>query len=232
MVPTHSRFVAYYRVSTKKQGASGLGLEAQQASVREYLKRVAGVQLAAFTEVESGRKNARPQLDAAILRCKQSNATLLVAKLDRLSRNAAFLMNMRDSGVKFEALDIPGANYMTVGVLALVAQNEAEAISDRTKKALAARRARGLKLGTPRDMTPYAKRGAAKAAIANRAKALQRVAVIQPAIESAQSEGHTSLRQIAKHLNEQCITTPRGKLWTATAVANAVRLIEAARPSR
>jgi DNA invertase Pin-like site-specific DNA recombinase len=226
MVPSQSRYVAYFRVSTKKQGASGLGMEAQQASVREYLKRVSGVQLASFTEVESGRKNERPQLDAAILRCKQSNATLLVAKLDRLSRNAAFLMNLRDSGVRFEALDIPGANAMTVGVLALVAQNEAEAISDRTKKALAARRARGLPLGTPRDMSPYAKRAAAQAARANREKAMRRTVVIKPAIEAARAEGHTSLRKIAAYLNERSIGTPRGKQWTATAVANAQRLIE------
>jgi DNA invertase Pin-like site-specific DNA recombinase len=200
-------------------------LEAQQASVREYLQRTGGVELAAFTEVESGRKNTRPQLEAAILRCKQSNATLLVAKLDRLSRNAAFLMNLRDSSVKFEALDIPGANAMTVGVLALVAQNEAEAISERTRKALAARRARGLKMGNPRDMRAYSKRGAALSAATNKAKALERVQLIKPAIEAAIASGASSLRKIADHLNQQCITTPRGKNWTATAVRNALALI-------
>lgn len=228
MVPVMSRFVAYYRVSTKKQGASGLGLEAQQASVRDYLKRVDGTQLAAFTEVETGKRNDRPQLEAAILRCKQSNATLLVAKLDRLSRNAAFLMSLRDSGVQFEALDIPGANWMTVGVLALVAQNEAEAISDRTRKALAARRARGLPMGTPRDMRPYAKRAAVLAGKSNRAKALKRAQVVAPAIEAARADGHTSLRAIAAYLNERSITTPQGKVWTATAVSNVQKLLAAA----
>lgn len=229
MVPAKSRFVAYYRVSTKRQGQSGLGLEAQQASVREHLARVGGVALASYTEVESGKKNARPQLEAAILRCQQTGATLLVAKLDRLSRNAAFLMNLRDSGVQFEALDIPGANAMTVGVLALVAQNEAEAISSRTKAALAARRARGLPLGTPRDMSAHAKRGAALGREAHSAKALKRAQLIQPAIDVARSEGHASLRQIAEHLNQQSITTPRGGEWTATAVRNTLALL--ARPN-
>jgi DNA invertase Pin-like site-specific DNA recombinase len=202
-----------------------LGLEAQQASVKEFLQRVGGAELASFVEVESGRKSDRPKLEAAILRCKQSNATLLVAKLDRLSRNAAFLMNLRDSGVQFEALDIPGANSMTVGVLALVAQHEAEAISTRTKAALAARRARGLPMGTPRDMTAYSKRAAKLAGQASATKARARAKLIAPAIEAAQDEGRTSLRQIAAYLNAQSIPTPRGKAWTATAVSNAQRLI-------
>jgi DNA invertase Pin-like site-specific DNA recombinase len=230
MVPPKSRFVPYYRVSTQKQGRSGLGLEAQQASVREYLQRVGGAELAAFIEVESGRKNDRPKLQAAILRCKQSNATLLVAKLDRLSRNAAFLMNLRDSGVQFEAIDIQGANSMTVGVLALVAQHEAEAISARTKAALAARRARGLPMGNPRDMSAYAKRASRLGNAANRAKAQDRAKLIAPAIEQARAEGHTSLHQIAAYLDKQTITTPRGKSWTATAVKNALAMIEAASP--
>jgi DNA invertase Pin-like site-specific DNA recombinase len=226
MVPPKSRFVAYYRVSTQKQGRSGLGLEAQQASVREHLQRVGGAQLASFIEVESGRKNDRPKLAAAILRCKQSNATLLVAKLDRLSRNAAFLMNLKDSGVEFEALDIPGANSMTVGVLALVAQHEAEAISKRTKDALAARRARGLRMGNPRDMSAHQKRASRMGNQANRAKAHARARLIAPAIEQARAEGHMSLRRIAAYLNEQTITTPRGKQWTPTAVANAMTYSE------
>jgi DNA invertase Pin-like site-specific DNA recombinase len=226
MVPPKSRFVTYYRVSTQKQGRSGLGLEAQHASVREYLQRVSGIELTSLVEVESGRKNDRPKLEAAILRCRQSNATLLVAKLDRLSRNAAFLMNLRDSGVRFEALDIPGANSMTVGVLALVAQHEAEAISKRTTDALAARKARGLPLGTPRDLSVHQKRASSLGTFANRAKAQARAKLIAPAIEQARAEGHTSLRQIAAYLNAQTITTPRGKNWTATAVAHAITFSE------
>lgn len=228
MVPPKLRFVGYYRVSTARQGRSGLGLEAQQASVREYLARVGGVELASFVEVESGRKNTRPKLADAILRCKQSNATLLVAKLDRLSRNAAFLMNLRDSGVQFEALDIPGANSMTVGVLALVAQHEAEAISDRTRKALAARKARGLSLGTPRDLSAYQRRASRLGSNTNHAKAEARAKLVAPAIKAAQDAGKTSLRQIASHLNAESIPTPRGKSWTATAVRNAIKQLETA----
>ena len=228
MVPPKSRFVTYYRVSTQKQGRSGLGLEAQQASVREHLAHVGGAELASFVEVESGRKNDRPKLVAAILRCKQSNARLLVAKLDRLSRNAAFLMNLRDSSVQFEALDIPGANSMTVGVLALVAQHEAEAISARTKVALAARKARGLSLGTPRDLAAYQSRASRLGNLANRSKAQKRASEIAPAIDEARATGSTSLRKIVAYLNERSIPTPRGKEWTPTAVKNALTHIRAA----
>src|SRR5580698_1045756 len=104
MAPAKSKFVSYYRVSTQKQGRSGLGLEAQKSAVESYLRTHGGVELASYTEVESGKDNARPQLQAALLRCRQTRATLLVAKLDRLSRNTGFLMNLRDSGVKFQAL--------------------------------------------------------------------------------------------------------------------------------
>jgi DNA invertase Pin-like site-specific DNA recombinase len=135
-------------------------------------------------------------------------------------------MNLKDSGVQFEALDIPGANTMTVGVLALVAQHEAEAISARTKAALAARKARGLRLGTPRDMSAHQKRGSRLGTQANRAKAHARAKLIAPAIEQARSEGNASLRQIAAYLNAQTITTPRGKQWTATAVAHAITFSE------
>lgn len=227
MVPQHQKFVAYYRVSTRKQGLSGLGLEAQQATVREYLARVGGVELAAFIEVESG-KNAvqRPQLQAALQRCKQTRATLLVAKLDRLSRNAAFLLNLRESDVRFQALDIPEANTLTLGVMAVLAQHERELISKRTKEALAARKARGLSLGTPRDMSAHAARGAKRARVVNHAKALERAREIAPQIAEARAQGHTSLRQIATYLTQREIPTPRGKAWTAMAVNNAVALIE------
>lgn len=225
MVPMKSRYVSYYRVSTQRQGRSGLGLEAQQETVRDYLARHSGVELASFTEIESGKRNDRPQLEAALQRCRQTGATLLVAKLDRLSRNAAFLMNLRDSGVKFEALDIPGANSMTVGVLALVAQHEAEAISDRTRRALAARRARGQSLGTPRDLSAHQRGASTLGNATNSSKARDRARLIAPEITKAVESGRTSLRTIAAYLNERSITTPRGKDWTATAVRNARRLI-------
>jgi DNA invertase Pin-like site-specific DNA recombinase len=225
MVPQRSKFVSYYRVSTAKQGRSGLGLEAQRAAVETYLKANSGVELASFVEVESGKVNSRPQLEAALLRCRQTRATLLVAKLNRLSRNAAFLMNLRDSGVKFQALDIPEANTLTLGILATLAQHEREIISARTKAALAARKARGLPLGTPRDMRAYAPRAAALGRAALTATARKRAQEIAPLIVEARALGHTSLRAVAEFLNSREVTTPRGKAWTATAVRNAERMI-------
>lgn len=136
MAPSQSKFVTYYRVSTQRQGRSGLGLEAQKAAAEQFLRQRGAIEVASFKEVESGKVNARPQLAAALLRCKQSHATLLVAKLDRLSRNAAFLLSLRDSGVRFQALDIPEANTLTLGVMAVLAQHERELISQRTRAAL------------------------------------------------------------------------------------------------
>jgi DNA invertase Pin-like site-specific DNA recombinase len=225
MVPSKAKLVTYYRVSTQKQGRSGLGLEAQKAAATDYINAHGGVELASFTEVESGKINTRPQLEAALLRCRQAHGTLLVAKLDRLSRNAAFLFNLRDSGVKFQALDIPEANTLTLGVMAVLAQHEREIISARTRAALAARRARGLPLGTPRDMSPYAARASALAGAINTEKAKARAAVVAPEIKAARSAGCTSLRQVAEHLDNLGITTPRGKKWTPTAVANTEKLI-------
>jgi DNA invertase Pin-like site-specific DNA recombinase len=229
MVPSKAKFVTYYRVSTQKQGQSGLGLEAQKSAVKEYINAHGGVELASFTEIESGKINARPQLEAAMLRCRQAHATLLVAKLDRLSRNAAFLFNLRDSGVKFQALDIPEANTLTLGVMAVLAQHEREIISARTRAALAARRARGLQLGTPRDMSAYAAHASALARTVNTDKAKARAALVAPAIKSARSAGCATLRQIAEHLDDLGITTPRGKKWTPTAVSNAEKLIAVTR---
>jgi DNA invertase Pin-like site-specific DNA recombinase len=225
MVPPQSKYVTYYRVSTQKQGQSGLGLEAQKSAAKEYLIAHGGVELVSFTEVESGKINGRPQLEAALLRCRQTHATLLVAKLDRLSRNAAFLFNLRDSGVKFQALDILEANTLTLGVMAVLAQHEREIISARTKAALGARRARGLTLGTPRDMSPYAARASVLARAANAKKAQARAAEVAPAIAAARASGRNSLRQIAEHLDGLGIPTPRGKAWTPTAVSNAEKLI-------
>src|SRR5882672_7409199 len=143
-----SKFVAYLRVSTAKQGRSGLGLEAQRESVRQFVVSRSGKIIAPeLVEVETGKRNDRPELGKALKRCRLTGATLVVAKLDRLSRNAAFLMTLRDSGVDFIAADLPEANTMTVGVMAVVAQHEREAISQRTKAALQAAKARGTKLG-------------------------------------------------------------------------------------
>ena len=170
--------------------------------------------------MESGKVDARPQLEAALLRCRQTRATLLVAKLDRLSRNISFLFRMRDEGVKFQAIDIPEANTLTLGVFAAMAQHEREIISARTKAALAARRARGLPLGTPRDLTPYSVAAGLAGRVKLVANARRRAQEIAPQIKQAHSEGCRSLRQVAAWLNAQGIVTPRGKQWTAAAVRN------------
>lgn len=136
------KFISYYRVSTKRQGESGLGLEAQQATVKAFLKPGDSL-VAEFVEVESGKRNDRPKLMEAIDLAKRESATLLIAKLDRLSRNAAFIFALRDSAVEFKACDLPDANTLTVGIFAVLAQHERELISQRTKAALAAKAARG-----------------------------------------------------------------------------------------
>ena len=143
-------FVAYYRVSTERQGRSGLGLEGQRAAVAAYAKQVGATMLAEYTEVESGKRADRPELAKALPHAKRSKATLLVAKLDRLARNVAFLSAVMDSGVDFIACDNPHANRLTIHILAAVAEDEARRISDRTKAALGAAKARGTKLGSAR----------------------------------------------------------------------------------
>ena len=143
--------VTYLRVSTARQGKSGLGLEAQQKSVADYLSTGEWDLLEEFVEVESGKNSKRPKLLEAIELCKASGAKLLVAKLDRLARDAAFLMNLKDAGIDFVCADMPEANRLTIGIMALVAEQEREAISKRTKEALAAAKARGVQLGAYRD---------------------------------------------------------------------------------
>jgi DNA invertase Pin-like site-specific DNA recombinase len=146
-------YVAYLRVSTQKQGQSGLGLETQRAAVATFVGDPAQL-LGEFVEVESGKQNQRPQLAAAIALAKVKDATLLIAKLDRLSRNAGFIFQLRDAGVDFVCCDMPDANTLTVGIFAVLAQHERETISKRTKDALAAKLAQGAQLGTPANLTP------------------------------------------------------------------------------
>ena len=147
--PHTGNFVAYYRVSTDKQGRSGLGLEAQQDTVRRYLNGGTWSLVGEFTEVESGRKSRRPQLEAAIALAKKHKATLVVAKLDRLYRNLYFTAKLMHERVDFVACDNPHANKLTIHMLAAFAENEADMISERTKLALKAMKKRGVKLGSP-----------------------------------------------------------------------------------
>lgn len=218
-----TKAVAYYRVSTAKQGASGLGLEAQREAV-ESLCLARGLELIAppFTEVESGKRNDRPELVKALDRCRVTGATLVVAKLDRLSRNAAFLLALQDSGVPFVAADMPDANNLTVGIMALVAQQEREAISARTKAALAAAKARGTKLGNPNGAAALRRAGRGTAAGVRAAirKADEHALRLKPIVARLRAEGHTSLDKLAAAMNGEGILTPRGGRWHASSVRN------------
>ena len=188
------RFIAYERVSTARQGASGLGLEAQRHSIDAFAASRNAEVLARFTEVESGRNPDRPELTKALHLSKITGATLVIAKLDRLSRNAAFLLTLRDSGVRFLAVDLPEANDLTVGIMALVAQAEREAISRRTKEALAVAKARGVRLGNPNGAEALKRAG--KGAVALRA------AVAANADRHAQaSSGRSGLRPLSTSVN-------------------------------
>ena len=149
-----STYVAYYRVSTERQGKSGLGLEAQRAAVEALVQSNGNQLIAEYTEVESGKHADRPELGKALKRCRLSKAALVIAKLDRLSRDAHFLLGLQKAGVRFVAADMPEANETMVGFMAVMAQHEREMISRRTKEALAAAKARGAKLGGRRPNTP------------------------------------------------------------------------------
>ncbi len=218
MAPQSLKFVSYLRVSTAKQGRSGLGLEAQREAVRQFVAGHGGKIIAPeFVEVETGKRNDRPELVQALKRCRLTGATLVVAKLDRLSRNAAFLMTLRDSGADFVAADLPEANTMTVGVMAVVAQHEREAISQRTKAALAAAKARGRRLGGFRAGAPNIARYQPQGVVAVRQRALHAAEERREVIEALQRE-NLSLNAIAARLNIDSVRTSRGGKWTATAV--------------
>jgi len=211
-----ANLISYFRVSTQKQGASGLGLEAQRATVADYAKRTGGTIVAEFTEVESGKKNSRLQLAEAIAAAKRTGATLVIAKLDRLARNAAFILTLRDTGVKFAACDIPDANDFTVGILALVAQKEAEAISTRTKDALKAKKMRGFKLGTPANLTAEARVKGRQAHSRNAAN--NQNTVTARGYAQLLRNGGATLRAMAQTLNAEGFRTPRGGQFSAVQV--------------
>lgn len=217
-----SKLVAYHRVSTAKQGSSGLGLEAQQAAIERYAARAGATVIASFTEVESGKNNARPELQKALHQAKATGATLVIAKLDRLSRNAAFLLTLRDSGVRFLAADMPAADNLTVGIMALVAQQEREAISKRTKEALQAAKARGTKLGNPNGAAALLRAGKGNAAgvEAVKAKAQDHAEMLRPVVEAFRAQGKASLGALAEALNGGGYQTPRGGTWHKTSVKN------------
>jgi DNA invertase Pin-like site-specific DNA recombinase len=219
----HRKAVTYYRVSTSKQGKSGLGLEAQRNAVEQFLAAGSWQLVGEFVEIESGKVNQRPQLEAALAQCELTGATLIVAKLDRLSRNVAFLAALQDSGTKFVAADMPEANELTIHIMAAVAQAERKAISQRTKEALSAARARGAILGGRRSNSQDLRQGpAASAAIRSRV-AQERALKVGRQIEALRAQGHSSLRQLAAALTAKGITAPRGGSWSAAQVRTVLR---------
>lgn len=204
-------YIAYYRVSTDRQGQSGLGLEAQQQAVKQYADQI----IHSFTEIESGKLDDRPQLQAAIAMCKSTGATLLIAKIDRLSRQAAFLLTLRDSGVQILAADMPNAGTLEFGIRAVVAQHEREEISKRTKAALQAAKARGVRLGSP---SPW--KGGVAASKAKQANACAHAQQVLPFVHAARTKaGATSLREIAACLSARGVRTASGSTeWHASQV--------------
>ena len=240
-----AKLVAYYRVSTKQQGESGLGLDGQKAAVLAHAGATGGTIIAAFTEVESGRKSDRPELARALAHARLAGATLCIAKLDRLARNVAFLSGLMDAGTPFVACDNPHATPLTIHILAAVAEDEAKRISARTKAALAAYKAGGRvskrirdkypagvpakvvretagKLGAAlpqcRNLTPDARRkGHERGTKAAAALAADRAATLGPIVRELRGEGKT-LQAVADELNARGYVTRRGKPWTHVAV--------------
>jgi DNA invertase Pin-like site-specific DNA recombinase len=230
------RFIAYYRVSTARQGRSGLGLDAQREAVRAHAAGMADL-LAEFTEIESGRRSDRPELAKALAACRLHRAILVIAKLDRLARNVAFISALLDSGVEFVATDMPAANRLTVHILAAVAENEARMISERTKAALAATKRRGIKLGGFRGrIATDADRkhaGAAKSELAN-----ARARDLADTVRHLQAQGVTSYRAIAGRLTQLGIPTTgshnrlghptgHGGEWTGVQVGRVIARLNA-----
>jgi DNA invertase Pin-like site-specific DNA recombinase len=214
----NGKFVSYLRVSTAKQGVSGLGLEAQRASVTGFLNGGEWSLVKEVVEIESGKRNDRPALAAAVRLCRQHKATLVIAKLDRLARNVHFISGLMESGVEFIAVDMPQANRFVVHVMAAVAEQEAEAISKRTKAALQAAKARGTRLGGRRIS---ASRLAEAGALGRQLRTAQTVmarATLLPIIEEIRIGGAVTLRAIAAELNQRGEVTPRGGQWSAVQV--------------
>jgi DNA invertase Pin-like site-specific DNA recombinase len=216
----NGKFVSYLRVSTQRQGKSGLGLEAQREAVSGYLNGGKWSLVAEIVEVESGKRAARPELARALSMCRLHRATLLVAKLDRLARNVAFISALMEAGVKFVAIDLPQANELTIHVMAAMAEYEAKAISARTKAALAAAKARGTELGGLRwDITKVAAKGRRMALQTRRENAAKYRADVLPVIEEKRRQGAVTLRAIAEALNADGTPAPRGGEWSAVQVS-------------
>ena len=219
------KWVAYFRVSTERQGRSGLGLQAQRDAVMAHLGSVGGRLLAEFTETESGRHDDRPELQRALMRAKVSGARLIIAKMDRLSRRAAFLLQLRASGVRFVAADNPEADETVVGIMAVIAQREVKMIRQRTTDALAVVRRRlakeGRRLGNPNGAAALrrADKGNAAALAQIAADAGARAENYRDTLADVDPSGAMSLRMVAAELNRREIEAPKGGAWYASSVA-------------
>jgi len=227
------KIVGYYRVSTKRQGKSGLGLEGQREAVERYSEQNGGKIVAEYVEIETGtNKRKRPQLAEAIGHCNLIGAKLVVAKLDRLARNVAFTSALMESGVDFIACDNPTANKLTIHILAAVAENEAEAISQRTSAALQAAKQRGVKLGSSRPGHWKGREHLRQAGLgkarersieSRRAASRSKLAFLLPKLREMRADG-MSYGKIAERLNAQGFTTARGNQWSAMAAHRAYNL--------
>lgn len=214
------RYIAYYRVSTKRQEESGLGLESQKAIVKRYLNKGDKL-LNEFVETESGKINNRPVLSQAIKAGKINNAKLIIAKLDRLSRNAGFIMKLRDNQVDFVAADMPEMNTLSIGIVAVIAQHERELISERTKAALQQKKARGFKLGKPENLTEYARKKSIEVRKYNARTNLANKQAIELII---MYRGNGFLfKEIAQKLNSNGYTTRQGKTFLVSTVSRFYR---------
>ncbi|MCK8495882.1 recombinase family protein [Spirosoma sp. RP8] len=203
-------YIAYYRVSTKQQGQSGLGLEAQRNQVLQFIGSKARL-VREFVEVESGKQDSRPQLTEALSYARKHRARLVIAKLDRLSRNASFIFALKDSGADFVCADMPDANTLTIGIFATLAQHERELIGERTRKALAAKKQQGFQLGSPQNLTPLAQQKGV-AAIKKKAATNENNQRAMLTIRGYLNQDKT-LQQIADELNAAGFRTAKGYLF-------------------
>jgi DNA invertase Pin-like site-specific DNA recombinase len=219
------KFVSYLRVSTARQGRSGLGLEAQREAVNSYLNGGRWKHVEEVVEVESGKNSGRPELARALRLCRMHKAKLLVAKLDRLARNVHFISSLMETKVPFIALDLPEANDLTIHIFAAAAEHEARMISTRTKAALAAAKRRGTKLGGDRgqDWRKVSRLGNRASAVARGEAAAKRNADTLAVIQDIIGGQDWSLRQIAEALNERGFETARGGQWSPTQVVRVLQ---------
>jgi DNA invertase Pin-like site-specific DNA recombinase len=215
------KYIAYYRVSTQKQGKSGLGMQAQKNIVAQFAKGKGKI-IAHFTEVESGKKRNRVELEKAIDLAKEKSATLLIAKLDRLARDVEFIFKLKNSGINFVCADMPEMNTLTIGIFAVMAQHEREMISKRTKEALAAKKKQGYKLGSPKNLTKEARlKGVEriKELAKNNKVNKQAFAVIKGLREQGKS-----YQAIAEELNNCGMSTTEGKKYFAISVSRICKM--------